>query len=325
MKKNRVGLSLLAFSLSLLLSCSSAGTELIRIPPGSTVRAAAESLSAHGVIRSRAWFRFRARWAHLDRNLKAGIYQFARHESDDAIIAALAGGRSMRLRITLPIGGTIYDLARSAETTLGIPRDTLLATARDTALLHRYRIPGPSAEGWLKPESFDFGGFDTPREVLSRFVAARLDSWDSTWDERAKKAGLDRAGLLTLASIVEAEAKDTSELRRIAAVYRNRMKRGMSLEADPTIEYAYLLRDGERKGRLYTKDYDLDSPWNTYLHPGLPPGPIDNPSRGAIEAVLDPAMVSYLYFVSGPDGKSLFANTLAEHQRNVAKVRREKP
>ncbi|HEY8061389.1 MAG TPA: endolytic transglycosylase MltG [Gemmatimonadales bacterium] len=306
-------------------ACSPSGPlERVPIPPGSGLRAMADSLVAHGVISFRPWFVLRARLAHVGHSLKAGVYQFPRHSSTATVLHAILAGDALHFRVTLPIGGTVFDLARSAQEHLGIPRDSFLAAARDPALLRQFGVSGPSADGWLLPESFDFGGFDTPYRVVERFVAARQAAWDSTWDRRAAAAGLDRNGLLALASIVEAEAVDPAERPLIAAVYRNRLRLGMPLDADPTIQYAYLLRDGERKGRLYDVDYQLDSPWNTYRHPGLPPGPVGNPSRQAIEAVLDPAKVSYLYFVADSDGKSWFANTYAEHLRNIRKVRARK-
>ena len=308
--------------LLLLAACNAPGPlERVPIPPGAGVHGAADSLAAHGVIPSRLWFMVRARLAHVDHRLKAGIYQFPRHSSTGAVLHALLTGGALRFRITVPIGGTLFDLARSVEQELGIPHDSLLAAARDSAFLAHWGIAGPSAEGWLLPESFDFGGFDAPRDVLSRFIAARQRSWDSTWDRRAREAGLDRNGLLALASIVEAEAASPDERPLIAAVYRNRLRRSMPLDADPTVQYAYLLRDGERRSRLFNVDYQLDSPWNTYVHPGLPPGPVGNPSRAAIEAVLNPPPVSYLYFVAGPDGRTLFANTYAEQLRNIRKIR----
>jgi UPF0755 protein len=310
-------LSLLA-SLFSLLSCSpDVVLERVPIPPGSTFRAAAESLSAHGVIVSRAWFRLRARLAHADRTVKAGIYQFARHTSTGTVLRRLKAGDAIRFRITLTSGGTLFDLARNTQETLHIPGDSILAAASDSSLLQHFALPGPSAEGWLLPESFDFGGFDAARDVIVRFAAARQQEWDSTWDARAAAQHLDRKSLVVLASIVEAEAVDPAERPLIAAVYRNRLKQHMPLQADPTIQYAWLLRTGERRGRLFNTDYLLDSPWNTYRHPGLPPGPIGNPSKEAIEAVLNPARVPYLYFVAGPDGKSLFATTYAEHLRNI--------
>jgi len=307
----------------LLASCTTPGSvERVAIPPGATVRAAADSLAAHGIIRSTTWFRVRTRLSGRRLTFKAGVYDISRGTSTAEILRRLRAGDAERFRITLPIGATLFDLARATAITLPIPPESLLAAARDSALLRALDIPGGSAEGWLEPESFDFGGFDAPRDVITRFADARRRDWDSTWDRRAAAAGLDREGLLVLASIVEAEAKDPSERPVIAAVYRNRLRLHMPLQADPTIQYAYLVRDGARKPRLYYKDYLLASPWNTYLHPGLPPGPIDNPSREAIGAVLDPAPEPYLYFVAGPDGRSLFARTLAEHLHNIARVRR---
>ncbi len=256
-------------SIVFLTACTASGRlERVPIPPGSTVHAAADSLAAHGVIGSRAWFRMRARLAHTDRNVKAGIYQFARGTATGTVLRRLQLGDAIRFRITLPSGGTLFDLARSAHETLGIPGDSILSAARDSAMLRRFDLSGPSMEGWLRPESFDFGGFDAPRDVIARFATARQQAWDSTWDTRAAAAHLDREGLVSLASIVEAEAKDPAERPLIAAVYRNRLKLHMPLQADPTIQYAWLLRTGERKGRLFNVDYLLDSPWNTYRHTG---------------------------------------------------------
>lgn len=306
----------------LAAACASPGPlERVPIPPGSGLRAAADSLAAHHVVWSRPWFVIRARIAHVDHHIKAGIYQFARHSGTGAVLHAILAGEALRFRVTLPVGGTVFDLARNTQQHLGISSDSLLAAARDPSLLRHFGIPGPSADGWLLPESFDFGGFDTPRDVLDRFLTARAQAWDSSWDRRAEAVGLDRNSLLALASIVEAETSDPADRPLIAAVYRNRLRRALPLDADPTVEYAYLVRDGERKGRLYDVDYQLDSPWNTYRHAGLPPGPIGNPSREAIDAVLAPAPVTYLYFVARPGGRSLFANTYAEHLRNIRTVR----
>ena len=260
--------------------------------------------------------------AGLGRSLHAGIYQFPQHAALGAVLKSLRNGDAMRFRVTLPNGGTLFDLAHSAHQQLGIAVDSVLVDARDSALRRRFDVSGPSLEGWLLPQSFDFGGFDDARQVLSRFATARQQQWDPDWDARADSAGLHRAGLLSLASIVEAEARDPAERPLIAAVYRNRLARDMPLQADPTIEYAMLLNTGSRKGRLFNTDYGLVSPWNTYLHTGLPPGPIGNPSREAIEAVLAPARVDYLYFVADHEGKTLFARTYAEHLRNVRKIQR---
>lgn len=307
-----------------LAGCSGANTTPTRviIPRGASVRAVSESLSTHGVIASAAWFRMRARLSGLDRRLQPGLYEFAPHLGTGAVLQQLATGDALRVRITLPEGATLFDLARAVEQRADIPRDQFLAAARDTTLLRQFQIPGQSVEGWLLPQTFDFPALVDARTVLERFLVARREAWDSSWDARAAAAGLSRAELLTLASIVEAEAKLPADRPRIAAVYRNRLRIGMPLQADPGIQYAYLLRDGTRKSRMYHVDYNFPSPWNTYLHPGLPPGPIGNPTAEAIEAVLSPAATSDLYFVAGPDGAHRFSRSYDEHLRAIRNIRR---
>ncbi len=309
----------------LLLAVAACGPDgppvRVAIPPGSTVRTAAESLAAHGVIRSTLYFRVRARLAGVDRTVRTGIYEFGPGQSDHDILHALHTGAAIQFRITLPEDGTLFDLAHAARTTLGIPVDSMLAAARDSAVRRTFGITTPSVEGWLRPDTYNFGGFDTAAEVIARLLAARRDTWNPAWNTRAQAAGLDRAALLTLASIVEAESPDSTDLPIIAAVYRNRLGIGMALQADPTVEYAFLLRDGVRKGELHYKDYQIDSPWNTYLHPGLPPGPIGNPSRRAIDAVLTPAQVPYLYFVADGQGHYVYSRTYAQHLAAIARIR----
>lgn len=292
----------------------------VAVPAGSSVRAVADSLDAHGLIASKRWFLLQARLRGADRSIKPGLYEFTPGASAGALLDQLARGDALRFRVTLPEGGTIYDLARAAER-VGVPRDSLLRAARDPALRTRFGIPGPTVEGWLLPETFDFGGLVGAREVLERFLVARQESWDSSWTMRAAAAGLDRGGLLTLASIVEAEALVPDERPTIAAVYRNRLKIGMPLQADPTIQYGYLVREGARRPRLFNADYSFDSPWNTYLYPGLPPGPIGNPTREAIEAVLSPADVRFLYFVADSGGRHRFSDSYDEHLRAIRDIR----
>ena len=158
-------------------------------------------------------------------------------------------------------------------------------------------------------------------QVQSKSKTFRED-WDPSWESAAAAQGLDRMAIVILASIIEGEAQADSERSLIAAVYRNRLRLGMPLQADATVHYALQLATGHRKTRLFEKDYDFPSPYNTYLHRGLPPGPVGAPSRKSLEAVIDPAPVPYLYYVAGPDGRHLFSRTYAEHLRAVARVRR---
>jgi UPF0755 protein len=132
---------------------------------------------------------------------------------------------------------------------------------------------------------------------------------------------MNQLELVTLASIVEGEARADEERETIAGVYRNRLRIGMALQADPTVQYAISLKRGKRKSRLFEKDYQFKSPYNTYLNPGLPPGPVNSPSRRSLEAALYPANVRYLYFVARPDGRHVFSRTYSEHLRAIRQIR----
>ena len=293
----------------------------ITVPPGASLGSVADSLAARGVIGSKRIFTLQARIRGTDRSIKPGLYEFTPGTPVGTLLDQLSRGDAVRLRVTLPEGGTIFDLARSAETRLGIPRDSVLKAARDPAIRTAFGIDAPSVEGWLLPQTFDFEGAATASDIVRRFVEERIAAWDSSWTTAAAAAGLDRKAVLTLASIVEAEAQVADELPTIAAVYRNRLRIGMALQADPTIQYAYLLRDGARKPRLFNADYEFDSPWNTYLHAGLPPGPISNPTQAAIAAVLAPADVPYLYFVADSNGRHRFSTSYDGHLRAIRDIR----
>lgn len=317
-----VSCGLVAFAVTRPDCSSDCTVQSIRVPPGASVRSVADTLAAHALIRVKPWFRLRARLAGVDRSLKPGVYRMDEGMSTGRLLDMLARGEAVVYHLTVPEGGTLYDLARQLQEEMRLPFDSLIRAAADTAFLARLGVTGPTAEGWLLPETYDFGGFADARQVLARFIEGRLSTWDSTWDARARSAGLSRADLLALASIVEAEALHREELPTIAAVYRNRLRIGMPLQADPTIQYGYLVRDGIRRPRLYYSDYGFASPWNTYLFQGLPPGPIGNPGRAAIEATLSPAPVSYLYFVADSDGHHRFSTSYSDHQRNIRQVRK---
>jgi UPF0755 protein len=254
--------------------------------------------------------------------LQPGRYEFVPGSTAGELLDHLARGEAIQLRLTLPEGGTLWDLARNAEAQLGIPADSIWAVARDSALRAEFGIRAPTVEGWLRPETYFFGAYDPARQVVRRFLAERQQRWPADWQSRADAIDLDQGEVLNLASIVEAEAYLPEELPRIAAVYRNRLRISMPLQADPTIQYAFLLDRGQREPRLFNRDYAYQSPYNTYLHPGLPPTPIGNPSDAAIEAVLSPAPGRELYFVARGDGGHVFAETYAQHLRNIRAVRR---
>jgi UPF0755 protein len=296
--------------------------ERIIIPAGASVRSIADTLAAHGVISSKRWFRLVARVGGYDHGLQSGPYELIRGEGARAALKALTGGHALLTRFMVPEGFTLQDIAQAAESTLRIPRDQFLAVARDTALLREFAVPAASFEGFLKPETYLFADGVGPEVVVRTLAGAARAEWDSSFAAAAASQGLDRLTATILASLVEGEAKVEQDRPLVAAVYRNRLRLGMPLQADPTVQYAIELATGRRKPRLYEKDYGVASPYNTYLKSGLPPGPVGAPGRKCIEAVLTPADVPFLYFVAGPGGAHLFSRTYAEHLRTIRRLKR---
>jgi peptidoglycan lytic transglycosylase G len=299
-----------------------AAREIVVIPPGAPVRAVAESLSAHGVISSRWWFRLLARAGRFDRRVKSGAYELPRGSGALAALRLLAGGHPILVKLTVPEGSSLLDIAALAAAALHLDRDSLLAATRDTALLREFDVPAGSFEGFVAPDTYLLSPGLPARAVVREMASVFRQHWNPAWDQAAAAQGLDRLGLISLASIVEGEARAEEDRPLIAAVYLNRLHRGMPLQADPTVQYAIALESGARKPRLHEKDYGIASPYNTYLHPGLPPGPVGAPGRASIEAVLTPAPVPFLYFVAGPDGRHIFSRSYEEHLRAVRRARR---
>jgi UPF0755 protein len=311
-------------TLSALSACGSAAQNArVILPPGASFAAVTDSLMAHRVITHRRWFKLMGRLRGVDRSVHAGVYEFPAGTSEWKVLGMLAHGRKAALRFTVPEGLTIQEVAALAAERLAIPQDSFLLAARDTktasALLG---MDVPSFEGFLRPETYILPAEVNARDVVRIMAEGFLSSWQPSWDGRLDSLKMTRLQLVTLASIVEGEARADDEREIIAGVYRNRLRIGMALQADPTVQYAISLKRGRRKSRLFEKDYQFNSPYNTYLNPGLPPGPVNSPSRRSIEASLYPANVSYLYFVAGPDGRHVFSRTYSEHLRAVRRIRR---
>ena len=321
------GASRLCRFLILALGISACGgrrePERVTLPPGSTFTAVTDSLVAHGVVSSRLLFKLLARVRGVDRSVHAGVYEFAPHLSAWRVLGVLAAGKTAAVRFTVPEGLTILDVAALAAERLKVPESTVLAAARDgraASALLGFRVS--SFEGFLRPETYALPPGIRADELMRLMTNAFTTAWEPAWTTRLDSIGMSELQLVTLASIVEGEARVDGEREMIAGVYLNRLRIGRALQADPTVQYAIALATGRRKPRLYVKDYQFVSPYNTYLHPGLPPGPVNSPSRRSLEASLYPAKVPYLYFVAGPDGRHLFARTYEEHLSNVARTRR---
>jgi UPF0755 protein len=189
-------------------------------------------------------------------------------------------------------------------------------------LLERVGGRPSSLEGYLLPETYTLTLPATADALLESMIAEFERRWNPAWNARLDSLGMTRNQLLSLASIVEGEARHDDERATIAGVYSNRLRRGMLLQADPTVQYAVQVATGERKPRLLFRDLEVESPYNTYKYPGLPPGPVNSPGIKSIEAALYPAAVPYLYFVADEDGHHVFSRTLVEHNRAIEEIRR---
>jgi UPF0755 protein len=299
--------------------------ERVTVPPGATFGAVTDTLAAHDVIASRRIFKLIARVRGVDRTVQAGVYDFPPGTPPWDVLKVLAKGAAVSQKFTVPEGLTIPEVATLAAQRLGLPADTVLAAARDGAAASALLgFPVSSFEGFLRPETYTLPLGVRSAEVIRLMAEGFKTGWEPAWTARLDSIGMTQLQLVTFASIVEGEARADDERETIAGVYHNRLRIGMALQADPTVQYAIFLATGRRKNRLFERDYQIKSPYNTYLHPGLPPGPVNSPSRRSLEASLHPAQVPYLYFVAGPDGRHVFAKSYAEHLRNIAQLRRGK-
>ena len=290
------------------------------IPPGASFRVAADSLERAGVINSARLFRVYASLGGHDRRIRAGTYVMSRGMSWGAAVSALTEGTGLIRTVTIPEGYAIADIAPVLARALGVEEDSVLVAARDSAARERLDVPTPTLEGYLFPDTYAFADGTSARSAVETMVKRFEQVWEPGWNARLEQIALSRHDVMALASIVEKEAKLPAERPVIAAVYLNRLKIGMRLQADPTVQYAL----GRHSARLFYKDLRVDSPYNTYEHMGLPPGPIASPGRASIVAALNPANVPYRYFVAHPDGHHEFHVDYKSHERAVAAVRRER-
>ena len=285
---------------------------IVLVAPGASVDSIASELRARGLIKSPFAFGLLARLSGVDRSLKAGQYQLHRGESMLSILHTLSRGMSGEDLVTIPEGLALRDIALVFDRRLGVPADSFLAVSADTAMLASVGVPAPTLEGYLFPSSYAFLP-GTPAEVIVRRMVGetRKVLEEELAGGSPVAAELTPHQILTLASIVEAEAARPDERQRIAAVYLNRLRKGMRLQADPTVAYAL----GGYRERLYYSDLRVESPYNTYRNQGLPPGPIGNPGRAAIRAVLWPTPDSReLFFVARGDGSHIFNESAAAHE-----------
>jgi len=287
------------------------------VPEGASMRVAAESLDAAGLISSSTGFRIYGRIAGNDRTLKPGTYLMKRGTPWPEIMKALIGGRGLVRSVTIPEGLALAQIAELVGKALDVPAASVVAAASDTATRRRLNVPTSTLEGYLFPDTYAFPEGTDPARAVSEMVRRFEREWDPKWNARLAELAMNRHDIVTLASIIEEEARLPQERPIISAVYHNRLKIGMPLQADPTVQYAR----GTHAERVTFKDLEIDSPYNTYKYPGLPIGPISSPGGESLKAALFPANANYLYFVAYPDGHHEFRRTFDEHNAVRARLR----
>ena len=288
----------------------------VDIPPGSGPRAIGDRLVEAGVVRDALSFRAALLLTGEARALKAGEYRFDRPLSPVDVVHRIARGDVYKRLLTFREGLTIAEMAKVfEERELGQAAD-FEAAGRDASLVKDLDPAAPDLEGYLFPETYALPRGTAASELVRQMVEGFRRALPDALRKEAEAQGLTVRQVVTLAALVEKETARPAERPLVAAVYRNRLKINMGLQADPTVIYA-LQRAGKWDGNISRDDLQFDSPYNTYRYAGLPPGPIAAPGAAALEATVRPAAVDYLYFVSRNDGTHVFATTLAEHNRNV--------
>jgi UPF0755 protein len=292
-----------------------AAEQFVDVPPGASATEVRRRLVESGIVRDDLTARAALVWTGDAQRLKAGEYRFDRPLSAVQVFERIAQGAVYTRLLTFREGLTIPEMADVYAAQGFGAAGAFLEAAADGALVRDLDPEATDLEGYLFPDTYTL-----PRTIdAAQLVAAMVSALRTALPDlprRSDEEGLTVREVVTLASIVERETGRADERPIVAAVYRNRMRIGMGLQADPTVVYA-LQKAGRYDGNIRRADLQFDSPYNTYRYPGLPPGPIAAPGKASVEAVLAPADVPYLYFVSRNDGSHVFAETYAEHSANV--------
>lgn len=291
---------------------AAAATVVVR--RGDTLGTAAERLQAAGVLANPLAFRILARLRGSETAIQSGAYRFPAHQTTDEVLARLAAGRVEARWVTIPEGYTVREIARRLA-------DEHLADAaafEEYCRTHGITLDGertPTLEGYLFPDTYLVPTGVPPADVARIFTDQFLRELPPDAGAAARREGLTLAEAMTMASLIEREAKADAERGLMAGVYLNRLRSRMPLQVDATIEYVF----PEHHDTITRRDLAIDSPYNTYLHTGLPPTPIANPGKASIDAALAPVPSKYLFYVYKGEGRHAFARTLEEHESNVSR------
>lgn len=290
---------------------------IVSIRPGESFASIARKLAQAGIVRHAGLFILYGEWTTLAAQVKPGDYAFAGDESFSAVLRHLVEGDFMTVTVAIPEGLTVHQIGQRLEAA-GLACDSEFDDAAlNGPLLHALGMQGQGAEGFLFPATYRFSPLARANDVLSAMLARFFALLTPAVEERLFDLGLDGREMVTLASIIEREAKVPGERPVIASVFYNRLAAGMPLQSDPTAQYNLAGESTAALAAVHTV-----SAYNTYAIGGLPPGPIANPGLSSIEAALYPAHTDYLYFVARDDGTHIFSRSFEAHQRAIAELRR---
>lgn len=284
------------------------------IPKGSSLSDIAEILKSSGFDISGFELKLTAKLLSKDALIGYGrfIYDPLLDLKLKDFICFLTKGGHLTINLTIPEGSRIREIAGILQKTLKVDSVSFADRTRDKEILDMYNIPASSLEGYLYPETYNFNESDSIDDIIDRMVST-YRSKINLYKAQIDSSGYSEHEILTLASIIQGEVMVFDEIHKISAVYNNRLKKGMLMQSDPTIQYLF-----DKPKRLLNKDIAIDSPYNTYLYKGLPPGPVNNPSIKAVEAALNPEDVPYIYMVAKGDGTHNFNTDLQGHLKDKA-------
>lgn len=305
-------------SLSLLYSTPREAEVGVHIPAGAGYRKALSLFHEKGVIHSELPLLILGRFAGIEKTVRPGLYRIPKDANALDVFYKMRIGETETITLTVPEGYNLKEIAMSVEKTGLASKEEFLRFAQDQMFTARLGLKVSTFEGFLFPDTYKIAVGAGPEDIIKTMVERFHKMFEPELNKRLSKSGMTLIQAVTLASIVEKEARKNSERGLIAAVYLNRLKKGMRLEADPTILYGVR----STAGPIRRSEIRRRTPYNTYVIKGLPPGPIANPGLESIKAALYPADVDYLYFVAKNDGTHYFSKTLREHNKAVRKYQR---
>lgn len=292
---------------------------LIELEPGTTLSQFCNDLQREGVIRSAAFFKIVATMSGKDKNLKAGEYELSASMTPQEILNKLSIGDVFKRILTIKEGWDIWQIADELEVAKILDREIFLDSVQDREFIEKFELDekAKSLEGYLYPETYHFSGRPEIRSIIWTLLEQFVKNWKPEYTARLKELNMTMHEIITLASIIEKESGNFKEQPFISSVFHNRLKSNMMLQSDPTLVYGVK----DFNGVVLNKHKAIDSPYNTYMYIGLPPGPIANPGSSAIRAALYPEQSDYLYFVADGQGGHVFSENLADHNKAVRRYR----